>query len=86
MQAAAAHDPQADRANWKAPEHIALIRERYIAEARGNREQALDLALSDALADMCEIERHSARRERLISRGFAREPLRSRRVLADLEP
>lgn len=63
----------ADPIRPETPEHIAVIRERYLGEARGDAIAALDRALSDALADLCEAERRGLRRDRLISKGYVRD-------------
>jgi hypothetical protein len=72
---------QAATGHSQTPEHVRRIRERYLAEARGDAPYlsveamtvALDRAISDALADLCEVERRSLQRERLISRGYIRQ-------------
>jgi hypothetical protein len=44
----------------------------YVQAAGGDRDRALRLAISDALADLLEAERRTANAVRLISRGYAR--------------
>ena len=44
----------------------------YLMEAEGDPSLALRRAVSDALADLLEMERRTRRAERLISRGFVR--------------
>jgi len=44
----------------------------YLTEAEGDPSLALRRAVSDALADLLEMERRARRAERLISRGFVR--------------
>lgn len=54
-----------------------VIAERYLAQAGGNPSAALRLAIRDALADLCELERSSLARDRLVSHGYARaKPVR----------
>ena len=43
-----------------------------LTEAEGDPSLALRRAISDALADLLEMERRTRRAERLISRGFVR--------------
>ena len=50
-------------------EAIALA---YHRAARGDAWNALVAAITDALIDLGEAERHAARQGRLISRGYAR--------------
>ena len=66
---------QAAPASETTPEHISIIRDRYLIEAHGDPVLALDRALGDALADLCEAERRSRQRDRLISRGYVRGAL-----------
>ena len=71
---------QAVVARSATPEHVRLIRERYVAEASADAScptveamtNALDRVISDALADLCELERRSFQRGRLISHGYIR--------------
>jgi hypothetical protein len=53
---------------------------RYVEAARGDRDAALRALVQDALADLCEAERRSASRDRLISRGYARAALAEKLV------
>jgi len=54
---------------------VSAIEEAYLAQARGDAAAALRRAIGDALADLAEMERHSRRVERLLSRGFVRGAL-----------
>ena len=47
------------------------IADAYLA-AHGNARAALIEAIADALADLCEAERRTAQRDRLVSRGYVR--------------
>jgi hypothetical protein len=51
---------------------VEAIASSYIQAAEGDRDRALRLAISDALADLLEAERRTANAVRLISRGYAR--------------
>ncbi|MGU3359430.1 hypothetical protein ACLBWX_03760 [Methylobacterium sp. M6A4_1b] len=44
----------------------------YLEEAGGDAIVALHRAVADALTDLCEAERRTLRRDRLISHGFVR--------------
>lgn len=51
---------------------IEAIADSYIRLARGNPSAALRSVIADALADLCEAERRTACRDRLISYGYVR--------------
>lgn len=51
------------------------IADRYLAEAGGDAVLALHRAVSDAMADLCEAERRTLARDRLISQGYVRAGL-----------
>jgi hypothetical protein len=51
---------------------VEAIASSYIQAAEGDRDRALRLAISDALADLLEAERRTVNAVRLISRGYAR--------------
>ena len=51
---------------------VSAIAEAYLAQAGGDAAAALRRAIGDALADLAEMERHTRRVERLVSRGFVR--------------
>ncbi|MFG5120657.1 hypothetical protein [Methylorubrum sp. POS3] len=53
-------------------EEIALS---YLQTTEGDAGLALRCAISDALADLCEADRRSLQRDRLISRGYVRAAL-----------
>lgn len=44
----------------------------YLEEAGGDAMLALHRVVADALTDLCEAERRTLRRDRLISRGYVR--------------
>lgn len=50
-------------------ETIALA---YLEAARQDAQAAIRQVIADALTDLCEAERRSLRRDRLISRGYVR--------------
>ena len=50
-------------------ETIALA---YLEAARQDAQAAIRHVIADALTDLCEAERRSLRRDRLISRGYVR--------------
>jgi hypothetical protein len=52
--------------------NVEAIAASYISAAEGDRDRALRLAISDALADLLEAERRTVNAVRLISRGYAR--------------
>jgi hypothetical protein len=51
---------------------VEAIVEAYVHAANGDLRESLRLAVSDALADLTEVERRAERADRLISRGYAR--------------
>jgi hypothetical protein len=51
---------------------VETIASNYLAENSGDPHRALRRVVSDALADLLEVERRSRRSERLISRGYVR--------------
>jgi hypothetical protein len=54
------------------PDRIRALGERYVAEACGDVEMALHLALYDALADLCTAQRERLEAERRVSAGYVR--------------
>lgn len=63
---------QADRIIATTVDDADAIADSYLANADGDAVLALRRAVADALADLCEAERRTVGRERLISRGFVR--------------
>ncbi|KQP76489.1 hypothetical protein ASG51_00565 [Methylobacterium sp. Leaf465] len=55
---------------WTSP--AAAIVAAYLEEAGGDAVLALHRAVADALTDLCEAERRTLRRDRLISHGYVR--------------
>ncbi|KQP73625.1 MULTISPECIES: hypothetical protein [unclassified Methylobacterium] len=55
---------------WAAPAEA--IVSAYLEEAGGDAILALHRAVADALTDLCEAERRTLRRDRLISHGYVR--------------
>ena len=54
------------------PTEAERIADVYLAAASGDARAALVEAIADALADLCEAERRTAQRDRLVSRGYVR--------------
>ncbi|MDR7036572.1 hypothetical protein J2X36_001313 [Methylobacterium sp. BE186] len=57
------------------PPTVEAIAAAYLAAARGDAEAAMLAIIRDALTDLCEAERRTLRRDRLISRGYVRGAL-----------
>ena len=55
---------------WIAPAEAIVAA--YLEEADGDAILALHRAVADALTDLCEAERRTLRRDRLISHGYVR--------------
>ncbi|KQO67154.1 hypothetical protein [Methylobacterium sp. Leaf89] len=55
---------------WTAPAEAIVAA--YLEEAGGDAVLALRRAVADALTDLCEAERRTLRRDRLISHGYVR--------------
>lgn len=54
---------------------VERIAQAYLARCRNDPYRALTIAISDALADLCEAERRCGEKDRLISAGYVRRPL-----------
>lgn len=51
---------------------VEVIASAYLEAAGDDAATAIRAVIADALADLCETERRSLRRDRLISRGYVR--------------
>lgn len=54
------------------PTLVDAIATAYLAAAGGDPDRAMRNVIRDALTDLCEAERRTARRDRLISHGYVR--------------
>ncbi len=54
---------------------IERIAQAYLIRCRNDPYRALTIAITDALADLCEAERRTGEKDRLISAGYVRQPL-----------
>jgi hypothetical protein len=57
------------------PPTVEAIAAAYLDAAEGDAEAAMLAIIRDALTDLCEAERRTLRRDRLISRGYVRGAL-----------
>lgn len=55
-----------------APDTVERIAAAYLSAAGGNAGLAMRRIIVDALTDLCEAERRTLRRDRLISHGYVR--------------
>lgn len=61
------------------PSTVEAIARAYLEAAGDDPFRAIHAVIADALVDLCEAERRSLRRDRLISRGYVRDPLHRNR-------
>ncbi|GJE31949.1 hypothetical protein [Methylobacterium oxalidis] len=61
------------------PPTVEAIAAAYLDAAQGDAEAAMRAIIRDALTDLCEAERRTLRRDRLISRGYVRRALDAER-------